>query len=111
MTDENWEGEDILRGIVENCLPDADFKVIEPNVYDNDYTFLIWLSKDLKSGTIGSISDGDWQYEFQKFSIQKRGKTGRYFKSRCYCSKDIFFEGYDNYIAELILLGQSADLP
>lgn len=91
--------------------PTFKFKVI--NAYQEaQVDVLIWLDKGLKCGTYAYDEDGESYYEMNYFEIVTSGLNNvRKLKDEGSNidhieAQEAFFEHYDNYLAERILLGQ-----
>jgi hypothetical protein len=87
--------------------PHFQYKVDEDNPNDDrHYTIKSWLSEDLNRGVVASIDSYDGESEAAEFKVHRRGKYGRGVK--CYSlfdSEKNFLKHYDNFIAEIVLLG------
>jgi hypothetical protein len=99
----------ISEGVIKNFFPNPhiSFKVPIDEGYpeEGSYSILAWVNKDLNTGVVMSEED-EGAYEIGTFKVHKRGKYGRGVKAySMYCSEKEFLKHYDDFIADVILLG------
>lgn len=87
--------------------PHFTYKVLDDDPdEDRHYTIMAWLSEDINTGVVVSIDSYDDEATSGFFKVHRRGKTGRGVKSSSiYDSEKNFIKHYDNFVADLVLLG------
>ena len=108
-----------IKDVYETCLGHDTMKILlkEPHfqykvLHDPDYpedgyvTVMCWLSDDLNRGLVGSFHEEDGEGEISNFKVHKIGKYGRGVKcSALWDNNKNFLTHYDDFIAEIVLLG------
>jgi hypothetical protein len=89
--------------------PHFTFKSVIEEPYDDEpgiyCDYKCWVTKDLKRGIIAEEEDEGY-YDIEVFKIHKVGKYGRDIKTGVsIVEKKDFFEAYDDFIGDLIILG------